>query len=168
MLRRLLNIASIVCLVACVVLMAIWVRSYHCIDQLQGKITGQQMISVDAFYGRLLLKESPVPYRDFPWTMNSTPIKSNMPFATQTAEVWDRRMGQGSSSPLGFAVYLSWPDAALMLPLWFLVLATGTLAMAFQRRWPWRFTLRSLFIATTFLAVVLGMITWMDRAWIGK
>ena len=27
--------------------------------------------------------------------------------------------------------------------------------------------LRSLFIATTFLAVVLGMIAWLDRAWIG-
>ena len=36
------------------------------------------------------------------------------------------------------------------------------------RPWPWRFTLRSLFIATTFLAVVLGMIAWLDRAWIGK
>jgi hypothetical protein len=34
--------------------------------------------------------------------------------------------------------------------------------------WPWRFTLRSLFIATTFLAVVLGMIVWLDPAWIGK
>ena len=40
--------------------------------------------------------------------------------------------------------------------------------MAFQIRWPLRFTLRSLFIATTFLAVALGMIAWLDRAWIGK
>jgi hypothetical protein len=31
-----------------------------------------------------------------------------------------------------------------------------------------RFTLRTLFIATTFLAVVLGMVAWLDRAWIGK
>jgi hypothetical protein len=27
---------------------------------------------------------------------------------------------------------------------------------------------RSLFTAMTFLAVVLGMIPWLDRAWIGK
>jgi hypothetical protein len=33
---------------------------------------------------------------------------------------------------------------------------------------PWRFNLRSLFIATTFLAVVLGMIVWLYKAWIGK
>jgi hypothetical protein len=38
----------------------------------------------------------------------------------------------------------------------------------FPTTWPWRFNLRTLFIATTFLAVVLGMIAWLDRAWIGK
>jgi hypothetical protein len=32
----------------------------------------------------------------------------------------------------------------------------------------WQFTLRDLLIATTFLAVVLGMIAWLDRAWIGQ
>jgi hypothetical protein len=26
----------------------------------------------------------------------------------------------------------------------------------------------SLFVVTTFLAVVLGMMAWLDRAWIGK
>jgi hypothetical protein len=38
----------------------------------------------------------------------------------------------------------------------------------FHRPSPWRFNLCSLFIATTFLAVVLGMIAWLDRAWIGQ
>jgi hypothetical protein len=55
-----------------------------------------------------------------------------------------------------------------MLPFWILVLATGSLAMLLRLAWPWRFTLRSLFIATTFLGVVLGMIAWLDRAWIEK
>jgi hypothetical protein len=49
-----------------------------------------------------------------------------------------------------------------------LALVSGSLAMVFRLNWPWQFTLRSLFIATTFLAVVLGMIAWLDRAWIGK
>jgi hypothetical protein len=40
--------------------------------------------------------------------------------------------------------------------------------MLFQLRWPLRFTLRSMFVLTTFLSVVLGMIAWLDRAWIGK
>jgi hypothetical protein len=33
--------------------------------------------------------------------------------------------------------------------------------------WPMRFNVRGLFIATTFLAVVLGMMAWLDKAWIG-
>ena len=49
-----------------------------------------------------------------------------------------------------------------------LVLMSGSRTMIFQLRGHWRFTLRNLFIATTFLAVVLGMIAWLGRAWIGK
>jgi hypothetical protein len=59
---------------------------------------------------------------------------------------------------LGFANNLSQAGSFLALPFWFLVLTTGSLAMIFQIHWPWRFTLRSLFIVTTLLAVVLGMI----------
>jgi hypothetical protein len=60
-------------------------------------------------------------------------------------------------------------DPFLTLPYWFLVLVSGSLAMVFRMPWPpWRFDLRSLFILTTFLAVVLGMSAWLDRAWIGK
>ena len=47
-------------------------------------------------------------------------------------------------------------------------LTAGSLAMLLRIESPSRFSLRSLFIATTFLAVVLGMIAWLDRAWIGK
>jgi hypothetical protein len=56
----------------------------------------------------------------------------------------------------------------MIVPDRFLVLTSGSLAMALRLRWPPRFTLRTLFIATTFLAIVLGMIAWLDRAWIGK
>jgi hypothetical protein len=49
-----------------------------------------------------------------------------------------------------------------------LVLMFGSRAMIFRLRWPWCFTLRSLFVVTTLPAVVLGMIAWLDRAWIGK
>jgi hypothetical protein len=68
----------------------------------------------------------------------------------------------------GFAGHLSDADSSVVVPYWFLVLATGSLAMMFRIRWPWRFTLRSMFLATTFLAVVLGMVAWLDRSWIRK
>jgi hypothetical protein len=63
---------------------------------------------------------------------------------------------------------LSPTSSFVVLPYLFRVLTSGWLAIICQMRWPWRFTLRSQFIATTFLAVVLGMIAWLDRAWIGK
>jgi hypothetical protein len=59
---------------------------------------------------------------------------------------------------LGLEVYSAMDNFSVTLPYWFLVLTTGSLAMAFQLRWSPRFTLRTLFIATTFLAVVLGMV----------
>ena len=78
-------------------------------------------------------------------------------------------VAQSTSGPLGDSKRtIPQLGSVLIVPYWFLVLTSGSLAMAFQMRWPWRFTLRSLFIATTFLAVVLGMIAWLDRAWIGK
>ena len=40
--------------------------------------------------------------------------------------------------------------------------------MLLRMKWPWRFNLRHLFIVTTFLAIVLGMIACLDRSWIGK
>jgi hypothetical protein len=49
-----------------------------------------------------------------------------------------------------------------------LVLVSGLLAILCRPRWPLRFRLRTMLIATTFLAIVLGMIAWLDRAWIGK
>lgn len=56
----------------------------------------------------------------------------------------------------------------VIAPCLILVLTSGTLAMIFRMRWPCRFTLRSLFIVTTFLANVLGMIAWLDHSWVGK
>jgi hypothetical protein len=72
------------------------------------------------------------------------------------------------STVAGFGI-VNYADAyGIMIPYWFVVLTSGSLAMAFQLRWPLRFNLRSLFIATTFLAVVLGMKTWLVHPWIGR
>jgi hypothetical protein len=73
-------------------------------------------------------------------------------------------------SGLFYRVSDNWRNSrtALSLPrlrlCCFLVFMTGSQALALQLPWHWRLTLRSLFIATTFLAVVLGMIAWLDRA----
>jgi hypothetical protein len=168
MLRRLLNIASIVCLVLCVALMGMWVRSYQTLDdELHGLLSHDQGFLVYSTQGELVLYKGPVnshgsPITNhWPWVVISGPGGSWFDFEN-TSQL------QTVSNQLGFGSSFSWAASCLHLPDWFLVLASGLLAMAFQLRWPLRFTLRSLFIATTFLAVVLGMIAWLDRAWIVK
>jgi hypothetical protein len=176
MLRRLLNIASIVCLVLCVALMGMWVRSYRWSDHFSGRMTETRVFIVVLESGRILWRlesgrtvgryESPMrnePRPDWAWRTTSYPIGSfEIP-----------RVHGGWSTGFGFlmksdAISLQETVSSVVLPYWFLVLTSGSLAMAFQFPWPPRFTLRSLFIVTTFLAVVLGMIAWLDRAWIGK
>jgi hypothetical protein len=157
MLRRLLNIASIVCLVVCVALLGMWVRSYYWSDKVLERVTERGVLAY-TLEGRLAVSQ---------YSQNSLEFPDR-----SKAWVWSSRHRTGTfeyfSSGLLDSLGFSWSDYSVTIPFWFLVLTTGSLAMAFQLRWPWRFNLRSLFVLTTFLAVVLGMIAWLDRAWIGK
>jgi hypothetical protein len=167
MLRRLLNIASIVCLVACVALMAMWVRSYRWHDHVGGSVTDTQVFLIETIPGRLHLirAELSKPDKDDPYR----PLRRWQYLSGQinSVEFQKPAIPHGYLAAVGFDWYLS-RVSWLNVPFWFLILTSGGLAMVFRIRWPWRFNLRSLFIATTFLAVVLGMIAWLDRAWIGK
>jgi hypothetical protein len=177
MLRRLLNITSIVCCAAFVALMAMWVRSYHSKNEWRGNIVGDRKVSIASAAGRISLSKTTVS-DDAPsawrqewefengspvsrWRSASDPLQPRQPrlIAKPTQKVLTH---------LGVGVYFSSTDAQLKLPYWLLVLASGSLATVVQLRWPWRFTLRHLFIVTTFLAVVLGMTACLDRSWIGK
>ena len=165
--RRLLNIASVVCLVACVALMGMWVRSYYRYSELRGRLTGTDVFVIGVPSGRircltvLELKSTqsgiPTPYI-WPWAVGNQPTI-----------VFDKSpVGRGYLASLGFDLDRNAQFSTVIFPLWFVTLVIGSLAMLLRIRWSPRFTLRSLFIATTFLAVVLGMIAWLDRAWIGK
>ena len=53
----------------------------------------------------------------------------------------------------------------LTFPFWLPVLVSAMLsAIPWIRQLPWRFTLRTLLIATTLIAVGLGLIVWTFRA----
>jgi hypothetical protein len=166
MLRRLLNIASIVCLVLCVALMGMWVRSSYWIDNFYFnawiddfyfKAFGASSVTGVSEIGRIAIG-----------TFTFDKIPEPKPSLLQFTHAWvadcpNVGLDQEFSAIAGFGkVHDRWLFM-FMVPYWFVVLATGSLAMAFQLRWPWRFTLRSLFIATSFLAVVLGMIAWLDH-----
>jgi hypothetical protein len=167
--RRLLNVASIVCLVLCVALMGMWVRSYHVWDVLHGYYAGNHKIRVESRLGRVFFASQYLDSIDRA-TFNERPkwwTIIHIPITNQDSQEWPRPLDWGNS--WGFwATSVSWTTPSLTVPYWFLALSTGALAMLFQLRWPWRFSLRTMLIATTIVAVVLGMIAWLDRAWIGK
>jgi hypothetical protein len=158
MLRRLLNIASIVCLVLCVALMGLWVRSYASWDQLRGQLSAYYGFAIYTRPGRLVLVECGQAWQGWQWEVSRGPNRYRM----------DKDEVASPSANLGFAKSIARGFCNLQIPFWFLAFTSGSLALLFRLRWPVRFTLRGLFIATTFLAVVLGMIAWLDRAWIGK
>jgi hypothetical protein len=154
MCRRLLNVASVACLVACVVLMGMWVRSYrtlddelHCCVAANRNMLGFLIFSTQ---GEVILCEGPLISTGtrnatiWPWIDFTTPDGNHLTF-----QFTSRPQSVGNS--FGFGYILSPTASGMLLPYWFLVLMAGLLAMAFQLRWPPRFTLRSLFIVTTYL-----------------
>jgi hypothetical protein len=161
MLRRLLNIASIVCLVLCVALMGMWVRSYYWLDDFNFTPRGCT-IGVGSASGRIAIGAMPAkinpekklvefthsPFAD--WRSDMNRIDRQFSIIAQNGFVRDSNV------------------FAFVIPYWFAVLIAGALSFAPWPRVTYRFTLRTLFIAMTLLAVVLGMIAWLDRAWLGK
>ena len=170
--RRLLNIASIVCLVLCVALMGMWVRSCSFCDLLNGSFCTTQGFIIDSEQSRLSLAWVTFSPRipRYEWRYNAVPLHDYLELLEEMREKINvpPQKEWPEPKPFGFGARMRPDEWMACVPYWFLVATTGSLAMIFRLRWPLRFTLRSLFIATTFLAVVLGMIAWLDRAWIGK
>jgi hypothetical protein len=157
MLWRLLNIASVGCLVACVLLIVLWVRSYTRDDYVSGPIPIVRGLIIRSIPSRLDIE---LYDHRVPWQVTTYSLDD---LATQG-------LRPNPFTGWGFGFYFNQQPLTVSLPFWFLVTISATLsAVTFPWKFlTWRFTLRHLFIATTFLAVVLGMIAWLDRAWIGQ
>jgi hypothetical protein len=146
--------------------MGMWVRSYLYGDIINGKLCSTQGFGINSEQGRVALAWVTSSIRLGPLSWNYRAIR----LSTWLAMTKDFEP-EPFSPPHSFGFKSNfWPDWwRVVVPYWFLVTSCGTLALILRMRWPpWRFTLRSLFTSTTFLAVVLGMIAWLDRAWIGK
>ena len=140
MLQRCLHIASVSCLTACVALVVFSLRSYYTAYDLRGRFVDGRSFAAVAMQGRLMVVVTPT--RDWPWMFRSYSIDELMTFPTEL--VRPKFPGVRWDFPLPNTI-------RVMVPLW---LPAGILRLC--RRW--RFTLRSLFVATTLAAVVLAMI----------
>jgi hypothetical protein len=142
---RKLRIAwSVVCGIACVSLIALWVRSYWWCDIIEGPLTRSSGFRLASQSGDVSCSKYPGSKAE--WAKRSIEM-----------DVIRSRLGW---NPSGF--YWSWElGPIIQIPHWFLLGIIATLAVLPWR--PCRFSLRTLLIATTLVASVLGLVVAVLR-----
>jgi hypothetical protein len=140
--RKLRIAFSILCGIATVLLAVLWVRSQHTWDSINGPLSGKMLV-VTSRNGGIAVG----------WAKSSI-SKWHVRHSKEPNSV-----REGYSYALGFGISTTIP--AVFMPYWFVVLIVATVATL---PWiHWRFTLRSLLIATTLVAVVLGLVVYAAR-----
>jgi hypothetical protein len=82
-------------------------------------------------------------------------------FHIEPASLWQTLGGAELTLPrtyLGFGVHVDEMVWAAMCPYWFLILLSLVIAFAAS---PWKYSLRTLLIAITLLALLFGFIYWV-------
>jgi hypothetical protein len=135
----------------CVAFAALWIRSNWWTDRFVVQGSGSRFVGTVSEPGQIGFVTGNLNHDAPLWTLITTP---------NNAAYFSELVSHGFFVPYWSLVFSTGLLSAF--------LSTGPFSVFLWRKRSWRFTLRSLFIAMTFLAVVLGMIAWLDRAWIGK
>ena len=156
---RYLRIAfSVTCLIACVLLVVLWVRSYWVQYRIICPAAGQGVIEVDSAAGVVWVQESDL-LSAIKWNQSLYQFKLDN---TYLAFVNDLRQ----KTCMGFARFdenlgLGAMVRPTVFPHWFLVLLSAAVAYMPWLPWSNRFSLRTLLIVTTLIAVLLGLIVYL-------
>jgi hypothetical protein len=133
-----------VCAIAGVLLIVLWVRSYFAHDAL-GCFSGSGHLQIDSAYGGLGIHAARrVKHVEPEWGFASWSLGPNI-YSDWGFKQWTDM--SGSYVTFGF------PD-------WFVILIATTLAVVPWIQWSKRFSLRTLLIAMTLIAVMFGLIVW--------
>jgi len=156
MLKSLRIAVTALSLTACVLLIALWVRSYSWCDIFE-KRTASTLVQVDSRTGRLtfwqFIPPKNLPPKDILDGMSIGRFYWRYPIVNAP-----RRPYWYQASILDFGRFGGGTERVTFIPYWFPVLISAACAAL-----PWihrsrRFSLRTLLIATTLVAVVLGII----------
>jgi hypothetical protein len=157
--RKLRIIWTVFCGIACVLLLVLWVRSYWWIDYINapGRF---QITSVSQ--GRLIITRYPPDYSIPSWYLFSSQSTGD-----SEADDWVETVNfLGFGLGMGLYGTGNLPEATSIafVHYWFVVMLFALLtACPWLPWWSKRFTLRTLLLATTLIAVVLGLIVWSVR-----
>ena len=175
-----------------VLLCVLWVRSYRTCDRVSSRLADRTSAIVVSYAGHLSAVFTDLEHLHWTWPKwDSGPVLPNQLTVRplydhvswdDTDLVWPQRprMGFGWISQ---TLYMNIPNGevgwnpqgmtgrsfaadstGLIMPHWFGVLIFASLAGIPWTLWRWRFSLRTLLIATTLVAVVLGMIVYAVRS----
>ena len=138
---------------ACVLLIVLWVRSYWWYDVLYGRFSNAVNIQIGSCRGNV----------GYTRVNDGSVIRWGT--KTYSMEDWDARGGVNGKW-LGYihgGTLQLLTIADVGVPHWFLMLVFMALTAApWYRQIRWRFSLRTLLIATSLVAVVLGLIVWLS------
>jgi hypothetical protein len=138
--------------IAAMLLVALWVRSYAWIDAFSFPITASKDIGAGSAFGHVaILLDRP---------------GNNPRFDTVHVPVEKLKAGFLESIPKSFwgGVSTDGSTTAIWIRSWLPLLATAILGgTPWLPWWPKRFTLRTLLVATTLVAIGLGLIVWLAR-----
>jgi hypothetical protein len=150
--RKLRIAFSATCLIACVLLIVLWVRSYQRIDFICSPLNRNQ-----GMWGQLMLGMMSVGTTAYPPSQIHT-IKLDSEQTKLSADRYYRLY------PYGFGARSTAKSTFVVFPFWLAVVCSAALGtVPWIRQLRWRFTLRTLLIATTLVAVVLGVIVYAVR-----
>jgi hypothetical protein len=142
--RKLRIAFSIACIVPCVLLVELWVRSYWWSDSAYGYLSSARQFELNSELGSFT-----VGVWDCDRHLVPT-VSSYLMTEPSEAAPFGFRMDESPGEGFGYGFYS---------PYWLAVLLGSGVAAA---PWiKWRFSLRTLVLATTLVAVVLGLIVWL-------
>jgi hypothetical protein len=174
---RKLRIAwSVVWSLAAVLFCLLWVVSYWCFGSIECRLSSTSNLMVNCVKGCTYM--GTMLDTDADWNVTIEPLSGSVRSTTEevqsgnvtkTIEVvvpidWERDLREGMNwrGHFGFGLSHSSGFQFISAPNWFLAVISATFAVA-----PWKllrnFSLRTLLITTTLVAVALGLIVWLSR-----
>ena len=162
MLNYLRIAVTVLSLAACVLVIALWVRSYWIVDVLEKRATSQ-LFRLESQTSRLSFWQinRGAGRRGFPPEINQILLNQmemgrfygHRPVDDNHDKYWHQ------ASVLAFGRFGDAGDRVIFIPHWFPVLIFAAMAALPWIRWSRRFSLRTLLIGMTVIAVVLGIVT---------
>jgi hypothetical protein len=133
---------------------ALWVRSYWWQDHVGRWRTSLPTMAVESFWGEIVLSTW---HNDSPQNGSSTWVIDAVKANKENLIEFDGVLGFGIMHH-SFGMR-RWVD--VFVPHWFLALSSLGLAALFAFKRTWRYSLRTILVATTILAAILGLAVYV-------